>query len=114
MRGIRTLFEWNKEHYFETIRISNGFDDNFIECERNDKDKNKTLSIDQYINDTKSYLCKIINDHKTQVERKIQLTIAINFLSSKDSGEMPNMHSKSDNIEIMIGNEKNGFIEDII
>ena len=35
-------------------------------------------------------------------------------MSSKDSGEMPNMHSKSDNIEIMIGNEKNGFIEDII
>ena len=59
-------------------------------------------------------MCDIINDHKTQIECKIQLTIAINFLSSKDSGEMPNMHSKSDNIEIMIGNEKNGFIEDII
>ena len=59
-------------------------------------------------------MCKIINDHKTQVEWKIKLTIAINFLSSKDSGEMPNMHSKSDNIEIMIDNEKTGFIEEII
>ena len=36
---------------------------------------------------------------------KIQLTIAINFISSKDIGKERVMHSKSDNIEIMI-NEK--------
>ena len=59
-------------------------------------------------------MCDIINDHKTQIECKIQLTIAINFLSSKDTGEMRIMHSKSDNIEIMIDNEKTGFIEEII
>ena len=58
-------------------------------------------------------MCNIINDHKTQVEWKIKLTIAINFLSSKDTGERRTMHSKSDNIEIMIGNEKNGFIEEV-
>ena len=56
-------------------------------------------------------MCNIINDHKTQVEWKIQLTIAIHFLSSKDTGEMHTMHAKSDNIEIMTGNEKNGFVE---
>ena len=34
------------------------------------------------------YLSNIINDHKTQVELKIQSAIAINFMSSKDSNEM--------------------------
>ena len=36
---------------------------------------------------------------------KIQLTTAINFMSSKDSTETRAMHSTSDNIEIMIGSE---------
>ena len=43
--------------------------------------------------------------YKKSDTQKIQLTIAINFISSKDIGEERVMHSKSDNIEIMI-NEK--------
>ena len=46
------------------------------------------------------YLSNIINDHKTQGEWKIQLAIAINFMSSKDSNEMRTMHSKSHNLGI--------------
>ena len=33
---------------------------------------------------------------------KSQLTIAINFISSKDTDEERVMHSKSDNIEVII------------
>ena len=47
----------------------------------------------------------MINNLKTRGEWKIQLTIAINFPSSKDSKQTRTMHSKSNNIEIMIGNE---------
>ena len=43
--------------------------------------------------------------YKKSDTQKIQLTIAINFISSKDIGKEHVMHSKSDNIEIMI-NEK--------
>ena len=32
---------------------------------------------------------------------KVQLTIAVNFISSKDNDEKQMMHSKSDNIEVM-------------
>ena len=53
----------------------------------------------------------MINDHKTQSEQKIQLTIQINFLSSKDSEETSTMHTKSANIEIMIGKETDEIIE---
>ena len=55
----------------------------------------------------------IINEHKTQGEWKIHLTIAIKFFSFKDSEEIHTMHSKSDNIEILIGNETNEIIEDL-
>ena len=49
---------------------------------------------------------------KTQEEWKTQLIIAINFISSKDSNETCTMHIKSDNIEIMMGNEKDETIEE--
>ena len=49
-------------------------------------------------------------DYKTQGEWKIQLTMEINFMSSKDSDETCTMHTKSNNIEIMIGNETEKII----
>ena len=53
-----------------------------------------------------------INDLRTQGEWKIHLAKAINFFSSKDSEEIDTMHSKSDNVEIMIGSERNEIIKD--
>ena len=38
-------------------------------------------------------------------ERNIHLTIKVNFISSKDNGDKWSMNSKSDNKEIMMGNE---------
>ena len=53
----------------------------------------------------RKYLSDMINDHKVQVEWKIQLKLAINFISSEDPNETRTTHTKSDNIETMIGNE---------
>ena len=47
----------------------------------------------------------MINDHKTQGEWKIQLTMSIHFMSSKGSEETRTMHTKSNNVEIMMGSE---------
>ena len=44
---------------------------------------------------------------------KIQSTIAINFISSKDNDEVPAMHSRIDNIEIMINAKANKVIEEL-
>ena len=55
----------------------------------------------------------MINDHKTQGEWKIKLTMAINFFSSKDSKETRTMYSSSDNIEVIIGIETDKIIDDI-
>ena len=43
--------------------------------------------------------------------RKSQLKISFNFLSSKDTNEEQVMHSKSDNIEVMIYDNTNEVIE---
>ena len=44
---------------------------------------------------------------------KMQLTIAINFISSKDNGEERVMYSKRDYIEIMINDKANEVIKEI-
>ena len=71
IRDIRFLFEPDEEDYYEPVRTGNAFSSNFIEYEGNG-DKNKTLSIDEYLDRIKPYLSKIINDHRIQVEWKIQ------------------------------------------
>ena len=39
--------------------------------------------------------------------------MAINFISSKDSDDTRTMHTKSNNVEIMIGSERDEIIEDL-
>ena len=60
------------------------------------------------------YLRDIINDHKTQGEWKIQLSVRINFVSSKDFDGARTMHTTSDNTEIMIGTKTSGIIKKIL
>ena len=69
------------------------------------------MSSEKYLDIIRPYLSDMINDHKTQSEWKIQLTMQINFISSKDSEETCTMHTKSHNIEIMMGNETDEIIE---
>ena len=65
----------------------------------------------------RQYFSNIINetikDHKTQGEWEIQLTMEISFISSKDSNETRTMHTTSDNIEIMTGNETDEIIKNL-
>ena len=83
LRDLRALYE-SEEDYYEPIRINSAFNDNHIKCQSNG-DKEKTLSIKEYLNMIKPDLSNIINDHKE--EWKIQLLMEANFLSSKDSNE---------------------------
>ena len=117
------------EDYYKPIIARGTFDGSYIQYESKG-DKGKSLSIKEYLNMIKPYLRNIINDHKTRglvryhsgnkawseetsSEWKIQLTMAINFISSKDSNETRTMHTKSNNVEIMIGSETNEIIEDL-
>ena len=57
------------------------------------------------------YLSDMINDAKSQSEWKIQLPMEINFVSFKDSDEIRLIHTKRDNIDILMENEANDVIE---
>ena len=116
------------ENYYRPIRTKRAFNGNYIEYEsKGTKDKN--LSPKEYLYMIRTYLSDIINDHKTPKnlrdyssneaidyetqfgEWKIQLTMSINFISSKDSDETRNMHTKSDNIEIMMGSKTDDIFD---
>ena len=59
---------------------------NYIEYESNG-DRNKTLSIEEYLNKIRPYLKDSINNLKKSDTWKLQLTITINFMPSKDTDE---------------------------
>ena len=118
------------EDYYGPTKTKSAFNGNYIEYEsKGDKDKN--LSPIQYLNMIRLYLSDIINDHKTPKnlrchscnevidyetqygEWKIQLTMQINFISAKDSGETHTIHTMSRNIEFLMGSKTNAIIEEL-
>ena len=59
------------------------------------------------------YLSDMINDHETYGEWKIQLTMAIDFMPSKDSDEIRTMDTKSHDTEIIMGNKTDEIIVEL-
>ena len=59
------------------------------------------------------YLDDIIIDYKTQGECKIQITMSISFISSNDSDKTHNLRTKSNNIEIMMGDETDEIMDEL-
>ena len=99
-------------NYYKQIKTKSGFNNNYIEYESKG-DQNKYLSSEKYLDIIRPYLSDMINDHKIQSEGKIQLTMQISFISSKDSEETRTRHTKSHNIEIMIGNKTGEIIKNL-
>ena len=114
IKDINDLFGFSiSEDYFKPIIVNNAFNNNYIQYESK-RDKDKILTITEYLNMIRPYLVDMINDHKSQSEWKIQLAMAINFISSKpDSDETRIMYIKSINTEIMIGSDTNEVIEEL-
>ena len=82
----------------------------YIEYESNGF-RNKTLSIEEYLNRINSHLKDVINNLQKSDTWKFQLPIASNFIYSIDNDEKHIMHSKSDNAEIMINDEAHEVIK---
>ena len=54
IRDIRTLFEQEEEDYYKPKGVNNFWNNNYIEYESNG-DKNRNLSLDEYLNKIKPY-----------------------------------------------------------
>ena len=102
--------EHEDEDYDKQVRVDNLWSINYTEYESN-SNRNKTLTVEEYLNKIRQYLKDIINDIKKSDAWKIQLTIATNFISSKDNDEEHVMHPKSDNVEIMINDQAGEVFE---
>ena len=63
IRDIRNLFEYEEEDSYKAIRVVNFWSNNYFEYESNG-DRNKALSVEEYLNKVRSYLKDIINNFK--------------------------------------------------
>ena len=92
LSDIKNLLEHEEEkNYYKLLRVTYSWNNNNLEYESND-DRNKTLSVEEYLNKIRSYLKDIINNLKKSDTWEIQLTIANNFISSVDHDEERVIH----------------------
>ena len=84
--------------------MSNFWNNIYIQYQSNGH-RNKNLSLEEYINKIKPYLRDIVIDLQEFDTWKIQLAIAINFISSKDAEEERVMDSKREYIKLAFYNE---------
>ena len=102
MNLLENLFEL--DDYFKLVRVNSFYSNNYIENQSNG-DKNKTLSLEEYLEEIKPFLKHIIKNLKKLDNWKIQLISEINFISSTDPDEEQLMYSYSENMEIMINDK---------
>ena len=84
IRDIENLFdETSEEDYYKPIIVKSSFKGNYKYYEGRG-DKEKRLSVKQYLNKITLHLCDLINDHRiARRVWKIQISICVNFISLK-------------------------------
>ena len=118
IRDIENLFDdHNDNDYYKPILVKSSFNENYKYYEsRGDKDKK--LSVEQYLNMIMPYLKELINNHKAiknnSNEWKIQLNVNIKFVSSNDTGDICTFHVWSKNEEIRLGNETDDIVKNLV
>ena len=116
IRDIEKLFDNIDDDYYKPILVKSSFNENYKYESRGDKDKK--LSVEQYLHMIIPYLKDLINDHtatkNNSNEWKIQTNMHVSFLSSNDTGETRSIFVWSDNEEIRLGNETDDIIKRLI
>ena len=93
--------------------VINSFKGNYKHYESRG-DKEKRLSVKQYLNKIIPHLYDLINDHRiARSVWKIQISMRVNFTSSKDTGETRTIYVWSDNVSIMWGSDTDNTIREL-
>ena len=112
IKDIDNLFKISidKDYYKPKLNES-GYNKNYVQYKSKE---DKILSLKEYLNLIEKYLRELIEKYKLKGEWKVQLTIEVNFISLKPgSNETRIMYKKSDNIEIMFGDDNDDIIEQL-
>ena len=106
IRDIETSFdEASEEEYYKPIFVKRSHKGNYKYYESNG-DKEKKLSVKQYLDKIAPYLYDLINDHRiARRVCKIQINMHVNFISSRNTGETRIYYIWSDNVSIMQGTD---------
>ena len=98
----------DKDYYKPKLNKS-GYNKNYAQYESKG---DKILSLKEYLNLIEKYLGELLEEYKQKGKWKVQLTIEVNFISLKPgSDETLIMYTRSDNIEIMFGDDNDDIIE---
>ena len=110
IKDIKDLFKISiDKNYYKPILVKSGYNGNYIQYESKG---DKTLK--EYLDLIEQYLRKLIEQYQLKGEWKLQLIAEISFISLKPgSDETCIMHSRSDNIEITIGDDNDDIIEEL-
>ena len=112
INDIKDLFKLStdKDHYKPTL-VKSGYNGNYAQYESKG---DKILTLKEYLALIEKYLRELINYYKNKREWKVQLIAEINIISLKlGSVETRIMHTRSDNIEITIGDDNDDIIEEL-
>ena len=113
IKGIKNLFDKvSEEDYYKPILVKISFNGNYKYYESKG-DKEKRLSVRQYLNKITPHLYDFINDHRiARRVWKIQISMRVNFISSKDSGKTCTIYLWSNNESIMRVRDTDGIIRE--
>ena len=100
--------------YYKLILAKSSFKNNYEYYEIRG-DRNKRLSVKQYLTKIIPQLTELINKKKNNHnEQKIQLSMGVNFMCVIDKEKTRTFHVKSDNEDIRIGNDTSNIINELI
>ena len=92
LRNIKNISEHEEEeNYYKSVRVNNFWNNSYIAYKSNE-DRNKTMSVEEYLNKISPNLKDIIDNLEESDTWKIQLTIVSNIISSIDNDEERVMH----------------------
>ena len=112
IKNIEDLFRLSiNEDYYKPKLVKTGYSGNYDKFESKG---DKILTAEEYLSLIEPHLACMINDYKSKSEWKVQLTSEINFISLKPgSDETRVMHTKSDNVEIRIGDDTSDVVKEL-
>ena len=113
IKDLRDLFKLSiNEDYYKPKLAKSGYNNNNYTQYESKGDK--ILTLEEYLALIEQYLRELIDYYKNKGEWKVQLIADINFISLKPgSDETRAMYTKSDNIEIRIGDDINAVIKEL-
>ena len=112
-KGIKDIEELFKisidKDYYKPKLSKSGYNKNYVQYESKG---DKVLALKKYLSLIENYLRELIEEYKLKEEWKVQLTIEVNFISLKPSSDGTRIrYTRSDNIEIMFGDDNDDIIE---